>query len=81
MKYEDVRIALMYVQKGCYMMKFDIHSAYHFVDMYLPHTDILGFSWPDKHGNRVFYKFLVLPLGLSSACNIFTKLMRPLTAK
>ena len=32
-------------------------------------------------GNSCYYKFLVLPFGLSSACSIFTKVTRPLVAK
>jgi len=80
-KYEDLRLALMYIQKDFWMIKFDITSAYHFVDIFLPHTDYLGFAWEDCSGILVYYKFLVLPFGLSSACYIYTKLMRPLTAK
>ncbi|XP_052253990.1 uncharacterized protein LOC127860151 [Dreissena polymorpha] len=80
-KYEDLRLALMYIKKDCWMIKFDITSAYHFVDIFLPHTDYLGFAWEDYSGILVYYKFLVLPFGLSSACYIYTKLMRPLIAK
>lgn len=63
------------------MIKFDTTSAYHFVDIYQPHTDYLGFAWDDENGNVVYYKYLVLSFGLSSACYIYTKLMRPLIAK
>ena len=35
----------------------------------------------DAHGKRAFYKFLVLPFGLNSACYYFTKLTLPLVAK
>ena len=64
------------------MIKFDIHSAYHFVDIYLPHTEFLGFSWTDADtGKCVFFKFLVLPFGLSSAPYLYTKLNRSLIAK
>jgi hypothetical protein len=40
----------------------------------------LGFSWL-KDGVRIFYKFLVLPFGLASACYLFTKITRPLVKK
>ena len=80
-KYEDLRIALMYLQQGSWMIKFDICSAYHFIDIRLPDTEFLGFSFPDKNGINHFYKFLVLPFGLGVAPYIYTKLTRPLIAK
>ena len=49
-----------------------------FVRFFYPHTEFLGFSSLDAHGKRAFYKFLVLPFGLNSACYYFTKLTRPL---
>ena len=80
-KFEDIRIALSYLEKGFYQIKFDLTSAYHFIEIYKPHTEFLGFSWPDKSGNIIYYKFLVLPFGISTACYLFTKLMRPLINK
>ena len=80
-KYEDIKVALAYLQKGFYQIKFDLTSAYHFVDIFSPHTEFLGFSWVNKDGNVVYYKFLVLPFSLSSACYVFTKLTRPLVKK
>ena len=82
-KFEDIRIAMQFITNNSYCFKFDLHSAYHHVDIFKPHTDYLGFSW--CYGNTVnyfkFFKFLVLPFGLSSACYIFTKLTRPLVKK
>ena len=63
------------------MIKFDLTSAYHFVQIYEPHTKFLGFSWNDKGGNPVYYRFVVMPFGLSSACYLWTKLCRPLIKK
>lgn len=80
-KYEDIKVALAFLEKGFYMIKFDITSAYHFVEIFEPHTEFLGFSWADENGNTVYYKFLVLPFGLSSACYIFSKICRPLVNK
>ncbi|MEW8544359.1 MAG: reverse transcriptase domain-containing protein [Candidatus Thiodiazotropha sp.] len=80
-KYDDLKIALSYLQKGFHMIKFDITSAYHFIEIFPPHTEFLGFSWTDKDGKRRYYKFLVLPFGLSSACYLFSKITRPLVAK
>ncbi|KAK3086454.1 hypothetical protein FSP39_018665 [Pinctada imbricata] len=79
-KFEDIRTAMQFIQKGHFCFKFDLHSAYHHIDIFLPHTTFLGFSW--QYGNETkFFKFLVLPFGLSSACYIFTKVTRPLVKK
>jgi hypothetical protein len=78
-KFEDILIAMQFITKNSYCFKFDLHT-YHHVDIFKPHTDYLGFSW--CYGNTVnYFKFLVLPFGLSSACYIFTKLTRPLVKK
>ena len=52
-KYEDLRIALLF--------KFDLKSAYHFVDIYPPHTKYLGFSWPNEDGVVEYFKSLSHP--------------------
>lgn len=80
-KYEDLRLALMYLQRGGFMIKFDIHSAYHFVDIFPEHRTYLGFSFPDKCGVVCYYKFKVLAFGLGVAPYFYTKLTRPLIAK
>ena len=72
-KYEDMRTALMYFEKGEYIITFDLKSGYHHVDIHVESQTYLGFEWSGKH-----YVFTVLPFGLSSACYIFTKLLRPL---
>ena len=79
-KFEDIRIAMQFITNKSSCFKFDVHSAYHHIDIYEPHTTFLGFSW--KYGSVTkFFKFLVLPFGLSSACYIFTKVTRPLIKK
>ncbi|MES9971262.1 MAG: reverse transcriptase domain-containing protein, partial [Candidatus Thiodiazotropha sp.] len=80
-KYEDLRIALSYIEKDYWMIKWDIHSAYHFIEVYYPHTEFLGFSWPDKDGVVCYYKFLVLAFGLRTAPYLFSKVVRPLVSK
>ncbi|XP_048243125.1 uncharacterized protein LOC125376006 [Haliotis rufescens] len=67
----------MYIEKGDWLSKFDIHSAYHHIDIYPAHTDFLGFAWGEGQ-NRIFYKFLVLPFGLTTAPYVFTKVTRQL---
>ena len=72
-KYEDMKTALMLMDKEDYMCTFDLKSGYHHVDIHVESQRFLGFSWDQK-----FYVFTVLPFGLSTACYVFTKLMRPL---
>ena len=80
MKYEDMRTALMFLQKGGFMFKFDLKSGYHHVDICPEHVKYLGFSWKAE-GIQSFYTFNHLPFGLSFAPYIFTKLIRPLVKK
>ena len=76
-KYEDLRTALLFLNKEDFLIKFDLKSGYHHVDIFEPHQSYLGFSW-DQGGLPKYFKFKVLPFGLSSACYAFTKLLRPL---
>lgn len=36
--------ALVYVKTDSFMFSFDLHAAYHHVEMLYPH-ELLGFSW------------------------------------
>lgn len=56
-----------------YLFSFDLKSGYHHVDIAEHHCKYLGFAWGGQ-----FYVFTVLPFGLSTACYMFTKLLRPL---
>ena len=50
------------------------------MDIYGESQLYLGFSWGE--GDRKgFYRFCVLPFGLSTACYVFTKLLRPLVKR
>ena len=79
-KYEDLRTVLTYLEKDFWMIKFDIHTAFHSCDIFYPHTTFLGFSWPDSDGAVCYYKFLVLPFGIRSAPYLFCKITRPLVS-
>ena len=57
------------------MFAFDIHLAYHYVEINEPHAEFLGFTWT-VNGCITLLKFIVLPFGLSTACYLFTKLTR-----
>jgi hypothetical protein len=43
-KYEDMRTATQHIKHNSSLFKFDIHSAYHHVDICYPHNEYLGFS-------------------------------------
>ena len=62
--------------KGDWFITFDLKSGYHHADIHTDCWKYLGFSW-SQHGSRKFYMFRVLPFDLSSACYVFTKLLRP----
>ena len=72
-KYEDVRVALSYCEKGDFLLTFDLKSGYHHVDIHESSQTYLGFEWRGSH-----YKFTVLPFGLATACYVFTKLLWPI---
>ena len=63
--------------KENFLIKFDLKSGYHHLDIFEPHRKYLGFAWGvgDKLG---YFVFNVLHFGLATACYAFTKLMRPL---
>ena len=76
-KYEGLNLIPMLFSKGDYAFSFDLKSGYHHVDIHKDSQTYLGFSWGEG-ANRKFYVFRVLPLGLASACYVFTKLLQPL---
>ena len=76
-KYEDLRVALLMFTKEDFLIKFDLKSGYHHLDIFEPHRKYLGFAW--GVGNKLgYFVFNVLPFGLAMACYAFIKLMRPL---
>ena len=74
-KFEGHLQALTYVKKGNLMYKFDLKSGYHHVSINKEFTKFLGFSWIIG-GKRRYFIFQVLPFGISSACHLFTKLLK-----
>ena len=76
-KYEGLRVAALMFEKNDYLIKFDLKSDYHHIDVHVEHQKYLGFQW--EIGTTInYYVFTVLPFGLSTACYLFTKAMRPL---
>ena len=61
-KYEDLRIAQVYIKQNSWMIRFDTCSAYHFIDIRLPDTEYIAFAFIDEKGANQYYKFLVKPL-------------------
>ena len=76
-KYEDLRVAALMFEQDEFLFKFDLKSGYHHIDIHADHHKYLGFRW-DSNGNVNYYVFTDLPFGLSTACYLFTKIMRPL---
>lgn len=59
-KFEDLNVVLSYLRNGVRLLKFDLTSAYHFIDIYQPHTEFLGFSWPDTNVILNYLNFLLV---------------------
>ena len=76
-KYEGLNLIPDLCNRGDFLFTFDLKSGYHHVDIHPDCWTYLSFSW-STNGVRKFYKFHVLPFGLSTACYVFTKLLRPL---
>ena len=61
-------------------MQFDLTSGYHHIDIHPDYHKYLGFHWEIESGTR-YFQFTVLCFGISTACYIFTKVLRPLTKR
>ena len=77
-KFDDHNKALDYFTLNGFLIKFDLKSGYHHLDIFPAHRKFLGYSWAFEDGVPRFFQFNVLPFGLSTAPYIFTKLLRPL---
>lgn len=56
-KYEDIRTALVYFKTDSFMFSFDLHAAYHRVEMFYPRAEFLGFSWVVNGKQKFFLNF------------------------
>ena len=79
-RYENLYDFSKFIQKDGFLIKFDLKSGYHHLDIFEGHQNFLGFSWDFGSGPEYFV-FTVLPFGLSSACSIFNKLLKPFLSK
>ena len=75
-KYEDLLTFAEMFEKDDYFIRFDLRSGYHHISINSDFTKYLGFRWTFRDGSSSFFIFLVLPFGLSSACHVFTTVMR-----
>ena len=71
-KMESLRSVTDMMTPNCYMASIDIKDAYYTVPIALEHQKYLRFAWWDT-----LYQYTCLPNGLSSAPQIFTKIMKP----
>jgi len=69
-KFEGVNEAKQYAKNGNYMVKFDMRSGYHHLNIHSEHQKYLGFSWIID-GKQKYFIFTILPFGLCSAGHIF----------
>ena len=72
-KYDDIRTAADLFHKDDWFFKFDYKSGYHHIEIFPQHCKYLGFSL-FYDGQLRFFKFMVLPFGLSTGPYLFTKI-------
>ena len=71
-KMDHLDAAINMVYEDCYFTSIDLQDAYYSVPIANKHQGFLAFVW-----NQKFFKFGVLPFGLTSAPRVFTKLLKP----
>ena len=76
-KYEGLNVIASLFRQNDYVITFDLKSGYHHVHINVDSWPYLGFSWQTPGDYRHYFMFRVLPFGLSTACYVFTKLLRP----
>lgn len=76
-KFEGSLEGLNFAKKGCFMIKFDLTSGYHHINIHPDFVRYLSFLL-NFNGSERYFVFTVLPFGFSSAGYIFTKVLRPL---
>ena len=66
-RYKDVKTARQLLEKGDYIFSYNLKSAHHHISIFSEDITYLGFRWGDN-----YYKYTVLPFGMSSSRPIFT---------
>jgi hypothetical protein len=72
--------ALELTEKGDLQCKYDLKSAYFHNKIHEHHVKYLGAKFMDEKGEPVYFCFLFMPFGLSSAVRCMTKLFKPIVA-
>jgi hypothetical protein len=70
-KFEHLQFVIPYIQKGDWMITFDIKEGYHHVKIHPESWDLLAIEWKGKK-----YVNTVLPFGLAESPYIFTKVVK-----
>ena len=76
-RHENLSTLAEMLEKGDFFTTFDLTSGYHHIEIHPEHKKFLGFEWTFEDGSTRYFQFCVLPFGLSSACYVFTKVLRP----
>ena len=74
-KMEGIRVVKNLIQKGDWMVKFDLKDAFLSIPIYSTHRRYLRFQWKEQA-----WEFQTLPFGFNSAPYVFTKLLKPAVA-
>jgi hypothetical protein len=72
-KYEDIKVASLYLSRNCFMSIFDLKSGYHHVDIHEAYQQYTAFHW-----KNTFYTYTCCPFGLASSGLVFSKVVREL---
>jgi hypothetical protein len=79
-KLDHLQIALENTCQGDFQAKYDLKSAYFHIKIFPGQTKLLGAKFVNKEGKNIYFEFLFLPFGLSSAVRCMTKLFKPIKA-
>ena len=80
-RYENLETVRNVFEKGYFFGCFDLKNGYYHISINNEHQKYLGFSWLYKTGQTKYYVYVVVAFGLSPACYLFTKMVRPLVKK
>ena len=72
--------ALEITKKNDFQIKYDLKSAFHHIKIHQEQVDYLGAAFTSEEGELIYFIFLYLPFGLSTAVHAITKLFKPFNA-